>query len=387
MSTRRTTLPKAGTAAFAAMLMAACSPGTTSDNGSSSSSSSGANSALAEVQADLDTAMKARDSFAVPGDAVDPSALKGKTVYYIPLTAQNSVFQLYGKKIGEALDSVGVDLQVCDGGANPSQIGGCLDQAMSAKAAAIVTDSIPYGMAGNAIDAARQAGIPVIIANQVADAQHPADKTLAYVNAPTSKMVASVADWMIVDSGGKASVVLQKVTDNPSTVAWGKAGEKEFADRCPDCTVVVNEISASNFPLIPSSTSSALLSNPDTDYVLSEFEVFVQPTLGGIQQSPNAAKIQVGSAAASLDGLKMVAGGNLLHADVAQNFRYQGWATADAVFRMVAAQKVPEYDVSYRLFTAKNIGDIKVTADAEASGEWFGPTDYTKKFAALWGQN
>jgi ribose transport system substrate-binding protein len=54
---------------------------------------------------------------------------------------------------------------------------------------------------------------------------------------------------------------------------------------------------------------------------------------------------------------------------------------------MVAGQKVPEYDVSYRLFTAKNIGDIKVTADAEASGDWFGPTDYTKKFAALWGKS
>ena len=53
--------------------------------------------------------------------------------------------------------------------------------------------------------------------------------------------------------------------------------------------MVVNEVSAANFPLIPSSTSSAILSNPDAGYVLAEFEHFVQPTIGGIQQSPQRA--------------------------------------------------------------------------------------------------
>jgi ribose transport system substrate-binding protein len=384
-STRLRKLSTAGAAALAAALLAACSPGTTESAGDSTGTDGGGDSPVADVVADVEAATQPRDAFDLPSDPVDVSALAGKTVYYVPLTAQISVFQLYGKKLGEALDAAGVQLQICDGGANPSQIAGCIDQAVGASAAAIVADNVPYGMAANAFEAARAKGIPVVIANQLPDPQQPADESLAYIPGPATDMITSAADWIIADSEGKATVVLQKVTDNPSTIAWGEAAEQEFADRCPDCTVVVNEVSAANFPLIPSSTSSAILKNPDTGYVLAEFEHFVQPTLGGIQQTPNAAKIKIVSSAATLTGLKMVDEGAPLHADVGQNFSFQGWATADAVFRLVAGQEVPEYDVSYRLFTQDNIGDVDLTEDGEASGDWYGPTDYADDFTALWG--
>jgi ribose transport system substrate-binding protein len=386
MSTRRHTLLSASTAAVAAMLLAACSPGTTDDSDSGNGSSSdGSDSPVADVLADVEAASQPQDDFEVPSAPVDPSALAGRTVYYIPLTAQISVFQLYGEKIGEALEAADVDLTVCDGGANPSQIAGCVNQAVGATAAAIVVDNVPYGMAANALDDARAQGIPVLVVNQVPDPEHPADDTLAYVPGPAIPMITSVADWIIADSEGQATVVLQKVTDNPSTLAYAEAAEQEFADRCPDCTVVINEVSASNFPLIPSSTSSALLANPDARYVLAEFEHFVQPTIGGVQQSPNAADITIATSAATLGGLQMLQEGNQLAADAGQNFAYQGWATADAIFRLAAGQDVPEYDISFRLFTGDNVGDIDLSEGAEASGEWYGPTDFAETFGALWG--
>src|SRR4051812_26146442 len=316
MSTRHSRAFLAGAAAFALALLAACSPGTTDSTGNAGSSgSAAATGPLAQVQADVEKAMAPRDSFTLPSDPVDVSALKGKTVYYVPLTAQISVFQLYGSKLGEALDAAGVNLQICDGGANPSQIAGCIDQAVGASAAAIVADNVPYGMAANAFDAARAKNIPVLIANQIPDDHFPADKTLVYVPGPATEMITSVADWIIADSDGAATVVVQKVTDNPSTIAWAEAAEQEFADRCPDCTVVVNEVSAANFPVIPSSTSAAILQNPDTGYVLAEFEHFVQPTIGGVQQTPNAADITIVSSAATLTGLQMINDGGGLHAD------------------------------------------------------------------------
>jgi ribose transport system substrate-binding protein len=276
-------------------------------------------------------------------------------------------------------------VQMCDGGANPSQITGCINQAVGASAAAIVVDSIPYGMAANALDDARAAGIRVLVANQIVDAQNPADETLAYVPGPAPQMLTSVADWVIADSDGTATVVIQQSTDNPSTLLYAEEAEQEFAERCPDCTVVVNEVSASNFPLIPSSTASAILSNPDVGYVIAEFENFVQPTIGGVQQSGKASQIQIVSSAASLSGLQMLEEGNQLAAHAGQNFSYQGWATADALLRMLLDQEVPEYDVPFRLFTADNIGDVDLTEEAQASGEWYGPTDYTDDFLALWG--
>jgi ribose transport system substrate-binding protein len=374
-----------GAAVLAVALLAACSPGTT-DSAGGSDGSAAADGPLAEVVADVETASQAQDSFEVPSDPVDVSGWEGKTVYYIPITAQISVFQVYGAKIGEALETVGADLQICDGGSNPSQISGCIDQAVGASAAAIITDNVPYGMAANALDGARAAGIPVLIANQLVDPAFPADDSLAYVQGPATEMITRVADWIIADSDGTATVVLQKVTDNPSTIAWADAAEQELDERCPDCTVVVNEVSASNFPLIPTSTSAAILANPDTRYVLAEFEHFVQPTLGGVQQSPNAAQIKIVSSAATLTGLQMLADGGPLHADAGQNFAYQGWATADALFRLVAGQEIPEYDYSFRLFTQDNIDDLDLSEEGEASGSWYGPTDFAEDFAVLWGQ-
>jgi len=372
-----------GAAVLAVALLAACSSGTT-DSGSGADSGAAADGPLAEVVADVEAASQAQDSFEVPSEPVDVSDWEGKTVYYVPITAQISVFQVYGEKIGEALESAGADLQICDGGSNPSQISGCIDQAVGASAAAIITDNVPYGMAANSLDGARAAGIPVLIANQIPDPAFPADDSLAYVEGPATEMITSVADWIIADSDGKATVVLQKVTDNPSTIAWADAAEQELDERCPDCTVVVNEVSASNFPLIPSSTSSALLANPDARYVLAEFEHFVQPTLGGVQQSPNAAQIRIVSSAATLTGLQMLADGGQLHADAGQNFAYQGWATADALFRLTAGQEIPEYDYSFRLFTQDNIDDLDLSDEGQASGSWYGPTDFADDFAALW---
>jgi ribose transport system substrate-binding protein len=383
MRTRSRTLGSTGSAVLAVALLAACSSGTTASDGGSDGGAT-ADGPLAEVVADVEAANQAQDSFEVPSEPVDVSGWEGKTVYYVPITAQISVFQVYGEKIGGALETVGADLQICDGGSNPSQISGCIDQAVGASAAAIITDNVPYGMAANSLDGARAAGIPVLIANQIPDPAFPADDSLAYVEGPATEMITSVADWIIADSDGKATIVLQKVTDNPSTIAWADAAEQEIDERCPDCTVVVNEVSASNFPLIPSSTSSAILANPDTRYVLAEFEHFVQPTLGGVQQTPNAAQIKIVSSAATLTGLQMLADGGQLHADAGQNFAFQGWATADALFRLAAGQEIPEYDYSFRLFTQDNIDDLDLSDEGQASGSWYGPTDFADDFAALW---
>jgi ribose transport system substrate-binding protein len=388
MSSNRHTLLTVSTAALAAMLLAACSPGTIDEDGGPNNGSSGDSaSPVADVAADVEAAMQTQDSFEVPTEPVDTSALAGKTVYHIPLTAQVRIFQLNGSTIGEALETAGASLTTCDGGANPSQVSGCFDQAIGADAAAIVADGIPYGMAANSFDAARAAGIPVVVTNLLEDPEHPADDTLFYMPQPAIGMVTSVADSIIADSDGQATVVLQRVTDNYSTIGMADAVEQEFADRCPDCTVVVNEVTAANFPLVAPSTSSAILGNPDTGYVFPLFEHFIQPTIGGIQQTPNAAQIKIAAASATAGGLQQIADDSPVFAMAAPNIPYQAWGTADAIFRLVAGQEAPDYAISYRLFTQDNIGDIDVTEDAEASGEWYGPTDYKEQFAALWGQS
>jgi ribose transport system substrate-binding protein len=287
-----------------------------------------------------------------------------------------------------AFGKVGVQLQVCNGNGTPTAISACISQATKAQAGAIITDAIAYALAANAIDAAIQAGIPVLNTNQTPDSAHPAAAKLGYIYAPGADLMVALADWIIVDSDGKADVIINQSTDGPSPGLYVDAAKDEFAKFCPGCKVTINEISSANFALIPSSTSSALLKNPNAKYVVAQFDQYLQPTLGGVQQAGKIAAVKGLSGAAQLSGLKMMADKNFLYASAGQASAYQGWADADAVLRMMtgtSGDKLPEYTIPIRLYTRDTVGSVPLTAAAEASGEWYGPSDYTGSFLKLWG--
>ncbi|WP_027479262.1 sugar ABC transporter substrate-binding protein [Gryllotalpicola ginsengisoli] len=368
-------------AAVAALVsLSACSTGPASTPSGADSGSS--TSKLADTVAQLE---KPRDAYPVPDTPIPAvSALKGKTVYFIPWTQQAPQFSVTGTALKQALATVGITVQTCDGGATPSQVAACVDHARLAKAGAIVTDSIPYVIAANAFDEAQKASIPILISDQITDSAHPASDTLAYIPTPGSKMMQAVADWIIVDSNGTANVLINASTDSPSTEAYVEAAKKEFSAQCPKCVVKLNSVSSANFSLIASSTSSALLKAPNTGYVISEFDQFLQPTVGGVQQTGRTASIKGASTAAQIAGLQMLAAKNFLSVDAGQASAYQGWVDADAALRLMTKTKLPSYEIPIRLFTRDNVADVKTDAAAEASGEWFGPTSFRDDFAKLW---
>jgi ribose transport system substrate-binding protein len=375
---RRAVLGVAAAASAAALAACSASPSTTTPTPTGTG-----NDTLAATVATLSNPLSA---YPVPTAAVTGvSKLSGKTVYYIPITLKSPQFNVTGTALTQAMKAVGASVQICDGGSNPSTINGCIAQATAAHAAAIVADSIPYGLGANSFGAARAAGIPVVITDQIPDSGTPADATLGYIEGAGSAMLKAVADWIAVDSGGTGSVIINKSTDSPSAEAYVAAAQTEFTASCSGCSVAINEISSANFPQIPSSTSAALLQNPNAGYVVSEFDQYLQPTLGGVQQTGRQSSIKGVSAAAQLAGLQMLADQNYLYAEVGQASAFQGWIDADAAIRLVLGVALPEYTIPVRIFTRDNIGSVKLTADAEASGEWYGPTTYPAQFKTLWG--
>jgi ribose transport system substrate-binding protein len=377
---------------IAAIVLAAAACSSSSSSGSSSGGSSGSgtttatNSGVTHAKAAV-TKAEAESTYPVPTTTLSGvSALKGKTVYYVPITQQAPQFATTAAGLKQALSAAGVSLQVCNGNSNPSQVSACISQATGAKAGAIITDSIPYGLAANALSAAQAKGIPVIITDQVADPTHPASKTLAYLYDPGATQLAEVADWIIADSAGKAKVLINESTDSPSTIAYVAAAQKEFKTYCSGCTVVINKISSANFSLIASSTSSALLSNPGIGYVVPEFEQYLQPTTGGIQQSGKKASIKVVTSAAQIDSLQELKAKQLAAA-AGQSSGYQGWVDADAALRLMLKQPVavPATTVPTRLFTSNNIDSLSLTDAAQTSGAWYGSTSYQQAFQKQWG--
>ena len=375
--------PVVGLVAVAALALGLGACGSDAEPAPGAGASSASTGVLADEVAKLSEPLK---SFPVPTEPIQGAeGLAGKTVYYIPITQQAPAFTVTAAALTEALAVAGMKTQVCDGAANPSSIAACVNQAVGAGAAGIVTDAIPYAMAANALDSAEKAGVPVLVADQIPDPAHPAGDKLAYQEGAGTEMLEAVAKWIVVDSGGKAHVVLNQGTDNPSSIQYSKAAQKVFADECPDCKVTVNAVNAANFALIAPSTSSAILKTPGVNYVLSEFDIYLQPTIGGVQQAGKAAAVKGASSAATLASLKMIANKNFLSANAAQALPYQGWTLADAIMRMALGQKVVELEVPFRLVTRDNIDDIDLTEKAEASGEWFGPVEFKDQFRKVWG--
>jgi ribose transport system substrate-binding protein len=364
-----------GTAAIVALSIAGCSSGPGSASGSDTPALTGDVAALDQPLA----------SYPVPKDAInDVPSLKGTTLYYIPITLQSPQFGATQKAVAAAAEAAGLKVQVCDGKGTPTDINACVAQATSAKAGAIITDAIPYGLAAGSFEAAQKAGIPVILNSQIEDDEHPASATLAYIgtNAGTDQQIA-LAQWVIGDSGANADVLINQTTDGPSPIAYVAAGKKVYDSDCPDCTVTVNEVSSANFSLVPSSTSAALLKNPNVNYVESQFEQFLQPTQAGIQSTAKTG-IKVITGSVGLSGLKAVEGGEVAAAS-GQATTYQAWVDVDAALRMMLGSQAPSYDIPVRLFTHDSVADLELTDDAWVSGEWFGPTTFTGDFTKLWG--
>lgn len=352
--------------------------------GSSASSTSTGSSGSTGVAAEVAQLEKPVTSYTLPSTPINTKSLSGKTIYYIPITQQASSFKVVGDAVTAALAKVGMKTQICDGAANPTSISACVNQAVGAGAAGIIMDAIPYVLAANALSRAQAKGVPVVVTDQLADPSHPAGAKLGYVPGPGPQMLAASAKWIIADSGGKAVVVANQVSDNPSSIAFMASALSVFKTECPGCKVVVNKVAQSNFQLVAPSTSSAVLKTPGVNYVLAEYDNFLQPTAAGVQQAGKAASVKLVSTAAVLSSLQAMAKGKAPAADVGQDLAFQGWSDVDAILRLALKKPVPKYSDPYRLLTRNNIHSIVLTQAAFESGKWFGPADFATKFAALW---
>jgi ribose transport system substrate-binding protein len=135
-----------------ALLAAACG---SSSKHSSSTSSSGSSSGVAHASAVVASLSKPTTTFAPPGPPVERvKSLKGKSVWYIPISLSAPVFAVGNTALHTALGKVGITVHACSGQANPSATAACINQAVARGAGAIITDAVPVVLAANAFASA-----------------------------------------------------------------------------------------------------------------------------------------------------------------------------------------------------------------------------------------
>ena len=323
-------------------------------------------------------------SYPVPTASIKGvSALKGKTVYYIPLVQFIPGFVVTAATMKTALAKVGVNLQVCNGQGQPSAVASCVQQATGAGAAGIITDAIPYGMAQNALNAAKAKGVPIIITDQIPPGGTTNSDAVTYVPGVVDQP-SQIAWWIIANSNGKANAILAQESDSQSSVAYVQNSLSIYKQYCPGCTVTVKSITATTNSQLASDTSSNLLTNPSASYYYTEFEDSLDPTVQGIQQS-NRTNVKLSVAGGTVDGLGRLKNNSIVGAVVVVDQAYAGWALSDEILRMATKSGPVTETFPSRLFTSQNIGSIQVTTAAQGSGAWFGDSSYQGDFEKLWG--
>ena len=380
---RKRWLASAAVAVLASAALAGCG---SSSGGGGSSSGTGSSGDLAKAQQEVASLEAVTKTYPVPTAGVSGvSAFKGRKVYYIPLVQSIPGFVVTASSMKQALGTAGLSQQVCDGQGQPSAVAACVQQAVAANAAGIVLDAIPYGMAQNALDAAKAKGIPIIIADQYAPAGSSDSDQVTYVPGATDQPT-DIAWWVIADSLGKGKLVIAQEQDSPSAVQYVTNSLAVYKQYCPGCDVKVKNISASTDTQLATDTSSNVLTDPGVNYYYTEFEDSLQPTIQGIQQSGRSSAISLSVAGGSVNGLGLLASGSSsVKAVVAVDQAYAGWALTDEILRMMTGGAPVAEPFPTRLFTKDDIASIQVNTAAQGTGEWFGDTSFHAGFTKLWG--
>ncbi len=363
--------------------LAAC--GSSSSSTPSTKSSSDVSSEVKYAQQLITAGMK-EPAAPVPSAAIsNVAALKGKTVYYIPVSADVPAFAITAAAMKTALASVGVNLTVCSGNFTPSGFASCFSQAIGAHAGAIVSDAVPFQITQGLITEASKKSIPVVVTDVNIVSPRPTAKNITYISG-SNQQYTLAQDWIIANSGGKANVLELEATDSPTSAAGtAEYAIPELKAHCSACTTTTLKFSSSNENLLPSEISAMLLKHPNINYIYAEYDQYVSGVLQGVQQASASSRVKVVAAAAALSGLQDVASSSPVKAEIADNQVYNGWIDADEALRLMAGQAAVSYTIPIRLFTSANIGSVTLSNAAQASGEWFGTFAYQQQFKTLWG--
>jgi ribose transport system substrate-binding protein len=325
--------------------------------------------------------------WAPPGKPFDASKAKGKSIWYVSLglSIPFEQYMLQGIKQGAAL--VGAKGVGFDGKFSATEYSRGIEQAIRAKASVILVGGIEPSLVGPALADAQRAGIPVIMANT----QDPGPPRKDYP--PAVKGIAThsfswpgktEADFITVDSKGKANIVFMSTSDIPHiTVPMKDAFINELKRVCPGCKVKVMNVPSSQWSSLQTKTASLIRANPKVDYIVPDFDGMVIFALPGVHSAGAQNRVKIVSFNATPSVMKALKSGDVVVAETGGPNLLQGWAFADQALR-VAAGYPPLKDIGIkdRLFTKDNIDSIDLSAQEST---WYGKIDYVGAYKKLWG--
>jgi ABC-type sugar transport system substrate-binding protein len=375
------------------LVAAACSSGGGSSSGSSSGSGSGAGSGsgssseLTAANADVSQYSKQVSSYPAQQPISGVSQLKGKTVWYIPIGDSVPILAAFGSGMQQALAKVGISTHVCDGKFLPTNIAACITQAETDGADAVVTGYVDYAAMPTSFNSLVAHHIPVLIAGEAPDGGKTSSPQLAFFNAigTLDLMQKLDMDAVIADSKGKAHIVYLGVTDSPQTLDGASYGKQYLTSHCSGCQLTEINYNTASINKVPSQVSSALISHPDTTYVVDELDAAAQYSVQGIQSAGYANKVKLAATNGALDSLQRIKAGTVQFVDIGTSPIYEGWQFAGGILTMMQG-KTPTFTPGIvRVFNSGTVNDLTLSPAAYTTNAWYGSDAYEQTFLTAWG--
>jgi ribose transport system substrate-binding protein len=388
MGSRRVT--QWGLAGMAAVLvLAGCSTGSTGDTSSSGTTDQAAGSDVsAEVKANVEK-YKALPTFTPPGEAIDPSSLKGKSMFLIPLVP-NPFNQNIQDTMKSIADKVGMKFTLYPNQGKASEWVQGMNAAVTAKPDIIVLSTAPDPrVLQPQLEAAKKAGIPVLVTHFYDDAsENPpacdgcAAGVTALVTAPFNVAGKAAADWIIQDSNGKGNVLVIGAADILPSPATVKVVTTELSEACPGCKSTVINIPVADWNTkVQGEVQAALNKDPNINYVYPLYDAMVAGAVPAVQTVGKAGKVKVVSYNGSPYALKFIQDGNIVAMNVGEDTVGIAYASMDQAFRILLGKPTVDQRTPIRIWDDTNVADAGTPPEV---GKGYG-TALSSGYSKLWG--
>jgi len=295
------------------------------------------------------------------GPTTGPKAATGKTIIYVAGDLRNGGTEGVSRGVDEAAKAIGWTLRILDGHGDISARTAALNQAIALKPDGIIVGGFDAIEQNAALEGVREAGIPFVGWHATIE-PGPDDATGMYANVNTriADVAQTAADMAIVNSDGKAGVVI--FGDSNYEMAITKARMMETAiQKCEGCTVLTLEDSPMTeaSSRMPQLTTSLLQRFGDKwTYSLAVNDLyydFMGPSLASAGKNGDDTPYNISAGDGSESAFQRIRAKQYQVATVPEPLHAQGWQLVDELNRAFNGEPWSGYVFGIHLVTPDNI--------------------------------
>jgi ribose transport system substrate-binding protein len=304
---------------------------------------------------------------------------KGKTFVY--LQCEQTQCNEAGQALAKAVAAIGWNFKTIDyNDTEPSTVTAAFSNALLDKPAGVAIAGTPQVLWQSAEAGYKAAGVPIsAIFIGPATLGFPVIANIGN-GADNIDFGKTLADYFIVDSGGKGHVLLANVPVYASLNDVVKGFSQEVAARCPSCSITNLNVSAAelgNGEMDPD-VVAALQKDHSIGYVMATDGVFVDE-LPGALAGAGLSSIKVLAQGGDAQNIADIKAGKV-SAISALSASYAAWLSVDATLRHIEGMSMPsngdDGGVPMQLLTKGSIGTV--------TGAYKLPATFPQQFEKLW---